>query len=178
MINGKATLIAIDPGNTQSGVVIMGAQYPKPYSAAKVDNSRLLEKIPDLIMRNIINKNDSVAVIEMVAHYGSGMAAGAEVFDTCVWIGRFIQALKAEGIPVYTIKRMQVKLNLCGQAKARDANVTQALVDRFAKGEPNYGKGTKKNKGWFYGFKKDIWAAYAVGITAYDLGVEQLEEQL
>lgn len=177
MKNNTRTIVAIDPGNVQSGMVVMGGITALPISLGKIDNKDLLKKITDLCNRNIIYPRDSIAVIEMVAHYGSGMPAGASVFDTCVWIGRFIQALKAENIPVYTLKRQAVKLNLCGQARAKDSNVTQALIDRFAKGQPNHGKGTKKDKGWFYGFKKDIWQAYALGVTAIDLGIEKLEEQ-
>jgi len=64
--------------------------------------------------------------------------------------------------------RRDVKLNLCGSARAKASNIIQALVDRFASGEPNYGKGTKKTPGWFYGFKADVWQAYALGVTYID----------
>lgn len=49
--------------------------------------------------------------------------------------------------------------------KAKDSNIRQALVDRFAKDTPNKGKGTKKNPGYFYGFKADIWSAMSIVYT-------------
>ena len=99
-------------------------------------------------------------IIEMVASYG--MAVGKEVFDTCVWIGRFKQKAIENDIPVEYIYRKEEKMNLCNSMKAKDSNIRQALIDRFGE------VGTKKNPGWFYGFKKDIWQAYAVGVTYLD----------
>ena len=98
----------------------------------------------------------------MVASYG--MAVGKDVFDTCVWIGRFTEA--AQGRKIEQIYRKEEKLYLCGKLTAKDSNIAQALVDRFAPGQSNYGKGTKKDPGFFYGFSKDMWAAMAVA-TAY-----------
>lgn len=99
-------------------------------------------------------------IIEMIASYG--MAVGKEVFDTCVWIGRFKQKSIENDIPVEYIYRKEEKMNICNSMKAKDSNIRQALIDRFGV------VGTKKKPGWFYGFKKDIWSAYAVGITYID----------
>jgi hypothetical protein len=46
--------------------------------------------------------------------------------------------------------------------KAKDSNIRQALIDRFGE------VGVKARPGFFYGFKKDIWAAFAVGVTYLD----------
>ena len=83
----------------------------------------------------------------MVACYG--MPVGKEVFDTCVWIGRFIQEAYELGIDCDYIYRKEEKMNLCNSMKAKDSNIRQALIDRFGTA------GTKKNPGWFYGFKAD-----------------------
>jgi hypothetical protein len=56
----------------------------------------------------------------------------------------------------------------CHVSSAKDSNITQALIDRFAMGRPNRGKGTKAEPGWFYGFRKDIWQAYALGVLEAD----------
>ena len=84
-------------------------------------------------------------VIEAIASYG--MAVGAEVFETCIWIGRFYEALSQYSEPA-RVYRKDVKMNLCGQTRAKDSNIIQALKDRFGD------KGTKSKPGWFYGFKK------------------------
>ena len=69
----------------------------------------------------------------MIASYG--MPVGKEVFDTCVWIGRFIEAFDLEYEYVY---RKDEKMNLCHSMKAKDSNIRQALIDRFGE------VGTKK----------------------------------
>ena len=99
-------------------------------------------------------------VIEMIASYG--MPVGKEVFDTCVWIGQFKEIATMKNKKVEYIYRKDEKMNLCNSMKAKDSNIRQALIDRFGV------VGTKKNPGWFYGFKKDIWQAYAVGVTYLD----------
>lgn len=91
------------------------------------------------------------------------MAVGQTVFETCVWVGRFKEIAESRYIEVEYIYRKDEKLNLCYSMKAKDSNIRQALIDRFGV------VGTKKNPGWFYGFKKDIWAAYAVGVTYCDM---------
>lgn len=151
-------ILAIDPGNIYSGYAILDAKTYRPLMIGKVDNNR---------MRKIVVEEDyDEVVIEMVACYG--MPVGASVFDTCVWIGRFIECANKRKKPWVQTVRKEVKLNICGSNKAKDGNIVQALIDRFAPYTPNKGKGSKKAPGWFYGFKADIWQAYALGVTYID----------
>lgn len=166
-------ILAIDPGNEQSGVVLIRERDLKPIVAEKITNEELLD---NLLMDRYERLEESECInhvaIEMIASYG--MAVGQSVFETCVWIGRFIQALEDNyyNDSLKFIYRKDEKMNLCGSMKAKDSNIVQALIDRFAPNTPNKGKGTKKEPGWFYGFKKDIWQAYAVAITYYDMYIE------
>ena len=144
-------ILAIDPGNIESAYVIMDKDY-RPLEFGKVKNEELLAIT--------YRPGFDTVVIEMVASYG--MAVGATVFETCVWIGRFWERACQKGYEINKIYRKDVKINLCGSMKAKDANIRQALIDRFGP------VGTKKNPGWFYGFKADIWSACAVGVTYLD----------
>jgi len=158
-------ILAIDPGNVESGYALLGINL-KPIEKGKVKNEILLEDIKmDRFWYDSPKDEEDHIVIEKIASYG--MPVGVEVFETCIWIGRFIQVI-GNGIEPRFIYRKDEKMNLCGSMKANDATIKQALVDRFAAGQKNYGKGTKKEPGWFYGFSKDMWAAYAVGVTYYD----------
>jgi len=149
-------ILAIDPGNTESGYALIDSITWKPYDAGKITNFYLRDKLMD-------GGYDYVA-IEMIASYG--MAVGKEVFETCVWIGRFLEV--AQTSDVNLVYRKEVKLHLCHSTKAKDSNITQALIDRFASGVSNHGKGTKAAPGWFYGFKADIWQAYALAVYTAD----------
>jgi hypothetical protein len=149
-------ILAIDPGNVESAYVILDDNL-KPIKFAKIDNHDLLG---DLALVSEFQQDKYDFVIEMVASYG--MAVGAEVFETVYWIGRFFEV--AYGFKSRNrIYRKDEKINLCGTMKAKDSNIIQALKDRFGD------KGTKSSPGWFYGFRKDIWQAYAVGITYHDM---------
>lgn len=157
-------ILAIDPGNVESGVVLMDICTLKPIVAEKINNDELLDNIYSGAYDDYYN-----VAIEKIASYG--MPVGETTFDTCIWIGRFYEAIKNKypGVDVDFIYRKDEKMNLCNSMKAKDSNIIQALIDRFAPNTPNKGKGSKKEPGWFYGFKKDIWQAYAVGVTYYDM---------
>lgn len=151
------TILAIDPGNTESGYALIQMPKFQLLDFGKVDNELLLKDIP------ILAEQADCFAIEMVASYG--MAVGKDVFETCVWIGRFIQQSSIQHNFVY---RKDEKLCLCGSLKAKDGNIRQALIDRYATFDFKSGKGTKKNPDTFYGVSKDVWQAIAVGVTYYE----------
>ena len=156
-------VLAIDPGNTESAYVVIDQSTCRPLVIGKVPNDALIGEL-----RNGLAWAEHIA-IEMVASYG--MAVGADVFETCVWIGRFQERIAASGptgANATLVKRNPVKVHHCHSSKAKDSNITQALIDRFASGEPNRGKGTKAQPGWFYGFAADVWQAYALAVYVAD----------
>lgn len=159
-------VLAIDPGNKESGWCILH-DY-RPIDFGKTNNEKLLYQL-----MFDYTKFDK-AVIEMVASYG--MPVGETVFDTCRWIGRFEQVLTALNIPPDFVKRKEYVTELCGSSRAKDANVIQYLIDRFAKDTPNRGKGTKQAPGWFYGVSKDVWQAIGLGVYYTDLCKKQWKQ--
>ena len=152
-------VFAIDPGNKKSAYCVIDADTLRPLDFGKIGNEELLE----YIQRFRFEKGDHSAV-EMVASYG--MSVGAEVFETVYWIGRFCQCLtEILPNPPTRVFRMQEKMHICDNSRAKDTNIRIALIDRFAKHDKKAGKGTKRDPDWFYGFAADVWTAYAVGLT-------------
>jgi hypothetical protein len=98
--------------------------------------------------------------VEMIASYG--MPVGREVFETCLWIGRFIEAW---GRQYQLIYRKDVKIFHCESVRATDANIRASLIDRFGPGKVK-AIGTKKAPGPLYGIKGDEWSALAVALKA------------
>ena len=147
-------LLALDPGNTESAWLLYDTATGRPTSWAKEPNPCVLTRL------------DTIAaderVVEMVASYG--MAVGAEIFDTCVWIGRFIERWHG---PYRLIYRPDVKLHLTQSRRAKDANIRQALIDRYGPGKA-VAIGLKATPGPLYGLSRDCWSALAVAVTAAD----------
>ena len=130
--------IGIDPGNVESAYVVVADDLSEVLEKGKVENLELMR----LLTRFKLTYDIRYVAIEMIASYG--MPVGASVFDTCVWIGRFKEHCLKLLWEVEFVYRKEEKMLLCNSMKAKDSNIRQALVDRFAKDTPNKGKGTKK----------------------------------
>lgn len=155
-------ILALDPGPQQTAFVIW-------------DGSTVIDKdiVPNIELFSRIGNGLALnaCAIEMIACYG--MAVGEETFETCVWIGRFMEKWRdyaGIGDPL-RIVRLQIKMHLCKSPQAKDANVRQALIDRISKQHGLSAKdviGKKKTPGPLYGVASHLWAALAVAVTAHD----------
>jgi hypothetical protein len=141
-------ILAIDPGTTESGVA--------RYAGGVVVDSGVVPNADLVWILQNMGPSKSVLAIEWIESYG--MPVGREVFETVRWIGRFQQAWH-DPIGVLFVPRREVKLALCGNVRAKDANIRQALLDRV--GAP----GTKAKPGPTYGVKSHAWSALAVAVT-------------
>lgn len=148
-------ILAIDPGFTQSALVLLNTDTQEILYKAILPNQECFLAFE----RKAFNIID-IVVIEQIA--SMGMAVGESIFETAVWTGRFWQMLNSLGYKVERIKRNEIKNILCGTSRAKDANIRQRLIDIFGE------QGTKKNPGKTYGMKADMWAALAVAV-AWDM---------
>lgn len=161
----KAQIIAIDPGPAESTFVRVEFSGSRSLldtglticGVGTMGNNEMLDKLRQTF--------GAIVVCEMIACYG--MAVGKEVFETCVWIGRFEQRLADSGLKMEKLTRMQCKMNLCQSARAKDANIRQALIDRYGE------VGRRNEPGPLFGISSHAWAALAVAVTWHDLALER-----
>ena len=151
-------LLAIDPGTTESAYVIWDGK--KIHAFDKLTNHEML------VVLNVDTSLYDAVVIEQIKSYG--MAVGESIFETVFWSGMFAGTSSYTGKPIDRMPRMDVKMHLCHSARAKDSNIMQALIDRFAPNTRNKGKGVKSDKGFFFGFRSDIWAAFALAAVFHD----------
>ena len=160
----EKTILAIDPGTTESGFVMY--RDMEILDKGKIGNNLVLDVINDYRIE--------VVVIEMIASYG--MSVGAEVFETCVWIGRFLQQADICGLPVARLYKKQpndeigaesINQCICKNNKAGDDNIRQAIIDMYPAtgGGKVPQKGIKSDPGLLYGMSGDMWSALAVALT-------------
>ena len=163
-------VFAIDPGNIESGYCLVeykGDKITKILESGKVENNELLYGLFRTYGMRYHDDPPQLA-IELIESYG--MAVGRTVFDTCIWTGRFIQRVMdkkdvSAKVEVNFITRREEKLEICKSVKANDSNIRRQLIDLYAQHDFQNGKGTKRDKDFFYGFKADMWAAFAVAHT-------------
>lgn len=152
--NRTVGTFAIDPGPAQSGWCVLAGG--RVLSSGVHPNAEMLERVSTRVYATM--------AIEMIASYG--MPVGREVFETCVWIGRFIQAWH-DPEAVKLVYRKDVKIHLCGTTKAKDGNVRQAIIDLYppSGGGATPQIGTKAKPGPLYGVSSHAWPAIGVALT-------------
>lgn len=163
-------ILAIDPGPTECGYVVLEDDIIHHHGVLPTGDAD--DEDRQSTMQNVVRGEavhyDAKVVIEMISSYG--MAVGIETFETCVWIGQLLYSAQlCSARHPGRIYRSTIKHHLCGSSKAKDANVRQALIDRFGPGR-ELAIGTKKNPGPLYGISSHCWAALALAVTYQDLG--------
>jgi len=154
---GAARILAIDPGPVRSAWLRLDEGVPSAFAIQP--NEDVLAACRSGHLFGLFMPY--VVVIEQIESFG--MAVGREVFETVHWSGRFTEA--ADPSPVVQLPRRAVKLHLCKSARAKDANIRQALLDRFG---GSAAKGTKAAPGPLYGIANDVWSALAIAVTYAD----------
>lgn len=175
-------VLALDPSNKATAYVLIDVELFKPIDIGFLEKNLMLDYI-SLGVKSTIEeyeggKSDFELHLAIEGMQNLGMPSGKSVFDTCYLIGHFIE--RAESVSyhnlwtwdyknVHIIYRKEEKMHICGTMRCKDKDIKQALVDTYAKETPNFGKGTKEEKGYFWGFKADLYQAFAIGVTYHDL---------
>ena len=156
----------VDPGPKQSGLVRLGPN-------GEVLEARVLSN--DELLHYLWTAPEAAGTLVLEQIAAMGMAVGAEVFETCFWSGRFVEAWDG---PWDRVTRVQVKVALCGNVRAKDPNIRQALIDRYggAAAAQRATKGTKKQPrkpaGALAAVTSHCWSALSVAVVwrdRYDL---------
>ena len=147
-------ILAIDPGTTESGYVILDCETKAIVAHGIVDNWGMEHMLLDF---------DRVthAVIERIAC--RGIVAGDSVFLTCEWVGRFHWWLRSRGIPVAFMKRREVLTELLGSHKVRwkgaDSKVRAIAIESIGP------QGSADKPGSTFGLRYDEWQAAGLALA-------------
>ena len=147
-----STATGIDPGNVQTAIVVI-LEKEIVYKAILPNNEAF-----NWLHTTWRTKYFSPVLMEKMVCMG--MPAGKTMWDTAMWIGRFIEALRCS--PLALVSRMEIKMHFCGTTRAKDGNIRQALLDRYGP------QGTKKEPGATYQVAKDMWSALAIAAYMQD----------
>jgi hypothetical protein len=162
--DAAVNVLAVDPGSTQSALVWYDGVRPRDGVIVPNDEAkRVIYRAATT--SGGLHENAPTMCVEQVESFG--MAVGREVFETVWWSGRFAEAWERGMLRADRMPRREVKLHLCGNSRAKDANIRQALIDKFG-GSKAEAIGLKASPGPLYGIKADLWAALAVAVTWWE----------
>jgi hypothetical protein len=156
-------ILAVDPGPSTSGYVVWSPRLNRVIGAGtEIENDRLRREILPALVPGASRGDVGVRLaIEKVACYGRPV--GSPVLDTVFFSGRLAEAWYAlTGHEAQLVPFGEVALHFCHSRHAKESHVRQVLLDRFG------GKGTRANRGPFYGVSGHAWSAAALGIYVMD----------
>lgn len=157
-------ILAVDPGESESGWVLLDDQWPCP----RVLDFRTAQSNEELIRQLRDPSSFSVRPTHMAIEtmQWRGQPMFWQSIATLIWIGRMKEAWSNSSDPrlfEYTeIVREAVKLYCCGATARKDQNVVAALLELYG------GKGAKGDStfpGPLYGIAKHAWQALGLGVT-------------
>ena len=168
-MNPKKLILGVDPGTTKTAYAVYDSDTKKILEFGRIANAEFLDKVGSRHFPTQYGCGHMA--IEMMA--SMGMAVGQSTFETAVWIGRFVQAwLHVSPMHSYEfVYRADEKLHLCGNPRAKDPNIRQAIMDRYGSTR-ELAIGKKQSPGPLFGISDDVWSALAIAITASELALE------
>lgn len=171
MSRADNSVLAIDPGPTHSGVVLL-ARVPSAVGGfeiafldAEMENHKVRGTLSswsqgDQLGRDIPQAGSQRVAIETIMPYGARV--GMETFETCFFIGELkLLTWQRIGANARLINRHQVKSHICQTTKATDADLADALRVKFGVSKKEAGKKGSP----LFGVKSHSWAALALAVT-------------
>ncbi len=156
-------LVGIDPGPEQSAYVVVESDHRGILEHGIVRNGELIDRLR--FRDDVTNRRwaDHLA-IEYMESRGGVFVMPQSAWDAQWWGGRFEEAWR--GSTTHLFPR-QVRVALCGTARAKPKNVRQAILDRYP--ATGGGKcpqvGIKSKRGPLYGITSHEWSALAVALA-------------
>ncbi len=138
-------VLGVDPGSAQSAFVVFDPKKQAIVEMGILSNDELL------VMLRIYDPRIAVFAIETVASFG--FSVGKEIFDTCIMVGRCIEAVRHHRYTVYPVTRKRVVVHHTGKSTGGDKEVRAAMIARF-------GNET--------GCKYDLWSSLAIASYVAD----------
>ena len=145
-------IIGVDPGTEKSAAVAL-----EDDGSLSLHMEGVNAEVKDWLATVASDWQDPVLIgIEDVRSYG--MPIGRSTIETIWWSGRFYEAIEHAEL-VVRIPRKDIVVGLCGNARAGDRGVRDALLDLYPGGV-----GTKASPGPLHGISGHKWAALAVAV--------------
>lgn len=156
-------ILALDPGTTKTAHLTL-----EPHTNSILGKGIL----PNTDLRSLLYawNNDprySVLAIEGMQSFGANI--GRTVLDTCVWIGRFLEASK--GRQVWPVFRPQVLIHHTGKMKGGDGAIRTAMIHRYGNSRSKLlqkGTSIRDKTCPLFGVTADVWSALAIASYVSD----------